>query len=163
MPFIVPLLGTPALISGIDAGNEAWAFSIFGAVLTDANFVAQQALWATLITKVTALQLGVKKTTAYGNETHYAYAQPTNGAAREIALRIAAKDGTTQERFSYQIPAINPATPVYVINVDAKDVVRTDTPTAVTDLITAFNAFAVSPITGNALALYGLRVVRGKK
>jgi hypothetical protein len=163
MPFIVPLLGSPALISGIDAGNEAWSFSIYGAVLDDANWVAQQALWATLITKVTALQLGAKKTTAYGNETHYAYSQPTNGAAREISLRISAKDNTTQERFSYQIPAINPATPVYVLNVDARDVVRTDTPTAITDMITAFNAFAVSPITGNALALYGLRVVRGKK
>lgn len=163
MPFIVPLLGSPALISGIDAGNEAWSFSLFGKLLTDENWVDQQALWATLITKATALQLGAKKTTAYGNETHYAYSQPTNGAAREIALRISAKDGTTQERFTYQLPAINPTTPVYVLNVDAKDVVRTDTPTAITDLLTAFSAFAVSPVTGNALVAYGLRVVRGKK
>jgi len=163
MPFIVPLLGSPALISGIDAGNEAWSFSIFGAVLDDSNWVAQQALWATVITKVTALQLGAKKTTSYGNEIHYTYVQPTNGAARELALRISMKDDTTQERFSYQIPAINPTTPLYVINVDAKDVVRTDSPTAITDVITALNAFAVSPITGNPLAVYGMRVVRGKK
>lgn len=163
MPFIVPLMGTPAGLSGIDAGNEAWSMSLYGLPLDDTNWVAQQALWTTLYGKIRALQLGAVKTSFYGNETHYAYSQPTNGAAREIALRISAKDDTTQERFTYQIPAINPATPVYVLNVDAKDVVRTDTPSAITDLISAFNAFAVSPVTGNQLVLYGLRVVRGKK
>lgn len=163
MPFLVPLLGSPAHISGIDAGNEAYNFSIFGALLDDANWVAQQALWATLITKSTALQLGAKKTAQYGNEVHYAYSQPTNGAAREIALILQCKDTTTQERWSYRLPCINPATPVYVINSDAKDVIRTDTPTAITDFITAFNAFAVSPTTGNAVNIYGLRVGRGNK
>ncbi len=150
-------------MSGIDAGNEAYSFGLFGALLDDANWVDQQALWATLITKATALQLGAKKTTSYGNETHYAYSQPTNGAAREIALIIQAKDSTTQERVALRLPCINPATPVYVINNDAKDVIRVDTPTAVTDFISAFNAFAVNPKTGNALSIYGLRVGRGLK
>ena len=163
MPFVVPLLGTPAMISGIDAGNEAYSFSLWGAPLDDANWVAQQALWATLITKATALQLGAKKTTSYGNETHYTYAQPTNGAAREIALGIQGKDETTQERWSFRLPCINPATPLYVVNADAKDVVRTDSPTAITDFISAFNAFAVSPTTGNPVHVYGLRVTRGLK
>lgn len=163
MPFVVPLLGSPAFISGIDAGNEAYSFSLFGALLDDTNWVDQQALWATLITKATALQLGAKRTTSYGNEVHYTYSQPTNGAAREIALALQCKDTTTQERWSYRLPCINPATPTYVLNNDAKDVVRLDVPTAITDFITAFNAFAVSPTTGNAINIYGLRVARGLK
>ncbi len=163
MPFIVPLMGSPATLSGIDAGNEAWSFGLFGALLTDANWVDQQALWQTLITKSMALELGVKRSAEYGNLVNYAYAQPTNGAAREIALIVQAKDATTQQKFSLRLPAINPTIPVYVVNADAKDVIQLTTPTAITDFITAFNAFAVSPITGNALAVFGLRVGRGGK
>jgi hypothetical protein len=167
MPFIVPLLGSPALLSGIDAGNEAWSFSVYGKVLTAGNFAAQEALWndptAGLVAKAMALVLGAKKTTDYGNEVHYAYTQPVNGAAREIALRISAKDGTTQERFSYQLPTLDPTIPEYILNVDARDAIQITSPTAIADFVTAFEAFAVSPITGNALGVYGLRVVRGKK
>jgi hypothetical protein len=163
MPFIVPLLGSRALISGIDAGNEAWNFSIYGKILTAGNLAAQETLWATLWAAAMALVLGHKKTTAYGNEINYAYTQPTNGAAREIALRISAKDATTQERFSYQLATLDPTIPVYILNVDAKDAIDPSTPAAMTDFIAAFEAFAVSPITGNALGVYGVRVVRGKK
>jgi len=163
MPFIVPLNGSPARLSGIDAGNEAWNFSVYGNVLTAANFVAQQALWTTLFEAAQALILGATKTTEYGNEVHYVYSQPTNGAAREIALRVSAKDATTQERFSYQLPTIDPTIPVYLFNVDAKDAIDTTTPAEMVDFIEAFQAFAVSPVTGNALTVYGVRVVRGKK
>lgn len=163
MPFIVPLLGSPATLGGIDAGNEAWSFGLFGKVLTAGNLVAQEALWATLWAAAMALELGVKRSTQYGNLVNYAYAQPTNGAAREIALIIQAKDTTTQQKFSYRLPAIDPTIPEYVVNADAKDVIKLDSPTTVTDFITAFNAFAVSPITGNALNIFGLRVGRGGK
>jgi hypothetical protein len=163
MPFIVPLLGSPASISGIDAGNEAWSFALFGKILTAANMVAQEALWTTLWTASMALVLGAKKSTLYGNIINYAYAQPTNGAAREIALRVSAKDVTTQERFSYQLPTLDPTIPVYVLNVDAKDAIDPTTPAEMTAFIAAFEAFAVSPVTGNALGVYGVRVVRGKK
>jgi len=163
MPFIVPLEGSPALLSGIDAGNEAWNFSVYGKILTAGNFAAQETLWDTLWTAAMALSLGAKKTTSYGNEIHYAYTQPTNGAAREIALRVSAKDVTTQERFSYQLPCIDPTIPVYIQNVDAKDAIDPSTPSQMTDFIEAFEAFCVSPVTGNALGVYGVRVVRGKK
>ena len=163
MPFIVPLLGSPALLSGIDAGNEAWSFSVYGKVLTAANFVAQQGLFSDLVDAAMAIVLGAKKTTQYGNEIHFAYTQPTNGAAREIALRVSAKDATTQERFSYRLPTIDPTIPEYIDNVDAKDAIKTDAPSTIVDFITAFQAFAVSPVTGNALGVYGLRVVRGNK
>jgi len=166
MPFLVPLLGSPALISGIDAGNEAWSFGIYGKVLTAGNFAAQEALFTGtggLVDKAMAIVLGAKKTTEYGNEIHYAYTQPTNGAAREIALRISAKDATTQERFSYRLPTIDPTIPEYLLNVDAKDAIKLDAPSSIVDFIAAFEAFAVSPVTGNALGVYGIRVVRGGK
>ncbi len=163
MPFLVPLLGSPASLSLIDAGNEPTTFSVYGKVLTAVNFVAQEALFSTLVDSAMALVLGVKKTTQYGNEIHFAYAQPTNGAMREAALRISAKDVTTQERFSYQLGTLDPTIPEYIINVDAKDVIKLDSPSTIVDLVNAFNAFAVSPVTGNALVVYGLRVVRGKK
>jgi hypothetical protein len=163
MPFLVPLLGSPASLRGIDAGNEAWNFSLYGKVLTAGNLVAQEALFSTLVDAAMALVLGAKKTTQYGNEVHFAYTQPTNGAAREIALRVSAKDVTTQERFSYQLQTLDPTLPEYVVSVDAKDVIKVDSPTVITDFTAAFAAFAVSPVTGNALAVYGLRVVRGKK
>ena len=163
MPFIVPLLGSPAVLGGIDAGNEAWVFSLYGAVLDDTNWVAQQALWDTLVTKSTALILGAKKYTEYGNIVNFSYTQPTNGAAREIALIVQAKDTITQQRYSYRLPCIDPLIPSYVENNDAKDVIQVTTPTAIADFVIAFNAFAVSPATGNALSAYGLRVGRGGK
>jgi len=166
MPFIVPLNGSPALLSGIDAGNEAWSFGIYGKLLTAGNFAAQEALFTGtggLVDKAMALILGAKKTTAYGNEVHYSYVQPTNGAAREIALGIQCKDVTTQERFSYRLPTLDPTIPVYIQNINAKDAVDPSTPTAMSDFIAAFEAFAVSPITGNALGVIGVKVVRGLK
>lgn len=163
MPFIVPLLGTPARISGIDAGNEAWSFGFFGAVLSAANWAAKQALFATLVTATDALILGAKKTAQYGDRTNYAYAQPTNGAAREIALSLQCKDGTTQERLSYRLPTLDPTIPVYILNVNARDAIDPLTPAAMVDFIAAFEAIAVNPRTGNALGVYGVKVTRGLK
>jgi len=47
--------------------------------------------------------------------------------------------------------------------VDAKDAIKLDAPSSIVDFIAAFEAFAVSPVTGNALGVYGIRVVRGGK
>lgn len=163
MPFIVPLNGSPALVSGIDAGNEAWSLGVFGKVLTAGNFVAQEALFSTFVDTSMALVLGAKKTTIYGNEVHFSYVQPTNGAAREIALGIQCKDATTQERFSYRLPTLDPTIPVYIANINAKDAVDPTTPSAIVDFLTAWDAFVVSPITGNALDVIGIKVVRGNK
>ena len=163
MPFIVPLLGSPARITGIDAGNEAWSFSLYGVVLTVVNWAAEQALWATVITTAEALILGAVKSTEYGNKTDIVYAQPTNGAARELALILRCKDATTQERLSYRLPTVDPTIPVYIANVDARDAIDPTTPSAMVDFLTAFEAFAKNPRTGNALAVYGVRVGRGGK
>lgn len=162
MPSGVPNEGLASL-SVIDAGNERGTFKVFGTVLTAGNFVAKEALWSTLVDAAMALVLGAKVRTVYGNVENFTYAQPTNGAAREIALLVQYKDGTTGQKFTAKLPTLDPTIPDYVINASAKDVVKVDSPTAITDFITAFNAFAINPYTGNACAVYGLKVVRGGK
>jgi len=152
-----------ASISLRDAGNEPGAFKIFAPVLTAGNFVAKQGLWTTLINTAMALVLGAKASTQYGDSQSFDWAQPTNGAARELALLIAYKDGTTGQRFTTKLPTLNPTIPLYVVNIYAKDVVRTDSPSTITDFIDAFNAIAINPYTTNTCEVIGLRVVRGGK
>lgn len=154
---------SPAVIGFADAGNEKATFRVFGIPLTAGNFVAQQALWTTLKAKVSAIVLGAVTFTEYGNKITELWAQPTNGAAREIKLLVQMKDTTTGERFTASIPTVDPTIPVYVVNVNAKDIVDPTTPTSIVDLATAINAFAISPITGNALEVIGLKVARGLK
>lgn len=156
-------LGTIASLSIRDAGNEPTTFKVFGTVLTAGNFVAKQALWATLWAAAMALVLGHKTQTNYGDQINYDWTQPTNGAAREIALRVRYKDGTTGARFTTKLATLDPTIPLYIINEDARDVIRTDAPSSVTDFITAFNAFVVNPFTGNACVVTGLKVLRGGK
>lgn len=149
----------PATISWRDAGNEIGSFSCYGPLLTAANFDANSDLFDTLVTKAQALVLGSRVKEIYEAEKLIVGTQPTNGAARETKLLIQYRDTTTLERFTATLPTLNPALPLYVVNENAKDVVRLDSPTAVTEFITAFNAFAVNPRTGNAVAIIGLKVV----
>jgi len=149
----------PASISYLDAGNEIGTMRFFGAELNAGNFAAKIALWATLLTATDALALGARKKDVYNDESIYSVSQPTNGAMRESKLLVQYSDNTTGEKFTTTIPTLDPTKPAYVQNVNAKDVVQLDTPTEVTDWITAFEAFAVAPRTGNAVTVKGLKVV----
>lgn len=152
-----------ASLSLVDAGNERGTFKVFGTVLTAGNFVAQTGLWDTLIGTSMALVLGAKARMVYGNVHNYDYDQPTNGAAREIALLVQYKDGTTGQRFTAKLPTLDPTIPDYIVSINAKDVIKVDSPSAITDFITAFNAFVKNPYTTNACEVIGLKVVRGGK
>lgn len=152
-----------ASISVLDAGNERGTFKVFGVPLTAANWTAQQALFTTVVDTAMALVLGVKVKTTYGNVSNFTYSQPTNGAAREIALLVQYKDSTTGQKFTAKLPTLDPTLPDYVINASAKDVVKVDSPDAVVSFIAALNAFMRNPYNGNACAVYGLKVVRGGK
>jgi hypothetical protein len=150
----------PADLLYYDAGNEPSHFKCFGALITADNHDDQVTLWTTLQTKIAALVLGAKAKAVYAEETTFGWSQPTNGAAREVKLLVQSKDSLTGQRgFSNTLPTLNPAIPVYVLNINARDVIRVDTPSAITDFITAFNAFAINPNTGNPLTVIGLKVV----
>lgn len=149
----------PASISYLDAGNEIGTQRFYGASLSAANIVAKVALWATLLTATDALALGNRVKDQYNDESLYAVSQPTNGAAREMKLLVQFKDATTGEKMTTTVPTLDPALPEYVINVNARDVILTTSPSEITDYITAFEAFAVNPRTGNAVTVIGLKVV----
>jgi len=149
----------PASISYLDAGNEIGTMTFYAPVISAANFTANVALWATLLTATDALTLGARKKDVYNDESLYLVAQPTNGAARETKLLVQFQDATTGERMTTTIPTLDPTIPDNVVNINAKDVVELATPAAVADWITAFEAFAVNPRTNNAVTVVGLQVV----
>lgn len=156
-------LGTPATLSLRDAGNEPTSFQVWGTVLTAVNYAAQTTLFDTLVIAAMDLVLGAKASTNYGNKVDFVWAQPTNGAAVEIALKVSYKDATTGQKFTATLGTLDPTIPDYVVNVNARDVVQLSSPPVIVDFITAFNAFAKNPYTGNACTITGLRVGRGGK
>lgn len=153
----------PIDISFRDAGNEIGHMSFFGALIADSddtgNIEGLNTALATFLTKAAAVANGSLAKVVYVHEHIYMTTQPTNGAAREIKLLIQFQDNTTGKSFNTTLPTLNPDIPVYVINKNVKDAVRVDTPAAITELITAFQALAKAPETGNAVTVVGLRVV----
>ena len=149
----------PASITFLDAGNEVSSFSMYGKVITAATFVADTASFATLVTKTNDITLGAEVRHSYGNETLVTAVQPTNGAARETKLLVQYKDTSTGERYTATVPTIDPTVPEYVVNINARDVVRMDAPSAIVDFVSAFEAFAHASRTGNSVEVIGLKVV----
>jgi len=153
----------PVEISFRDAGNEIGTMRFYGALIADSddagNVEELNTAMAAFLTKAGAVANGALQKAVYVHEHLYTTTQPTNGAAREIKLLIQFQDNTTGKAYTTTLPTLNPDIPVYVINKNVKDAVRTDTPTAITDLITAFQNLAKAPETGNAVTVVGLRVV----
>jgi len=142
----------------MDAGNEAGRLEGTARVVigTDAasNLETQVDLFDTFITRVDALTLGAQARQQYVNENTIAWTQPTNGAARETKLLIQYKCTATGKPYTMTIPTIDPTIPDYVININAKDVIRMDSPAEITQLVTAFNAFVVAPDIPNVAGVY---------
>jgi len=153
----------PVEVSFRDAGNEIGTMRFFGALIADSddagNVEELNTVMAAFLTKAAAVANGALQKAVYVHEHLYTTTQPTNGAARELKLLIQFQDNTTGKAYTTTLPTLNPDVPVYVINKNVKDAVRTDTPTAITDLITAFQNLAKAPETGNPITVVGLRVV----
>lgn len=149
---------SPAEISFRDAGNEISTQRFFGKLITAANHDAQGALFATYVGAAAALALGSITKEVYAHETLQIGAIPTNGAMREVKLLVQYSDDTTGEKFTTTLPTLDPTLPEYVSG--AKDVIKLDSPSEITDFITAFEAFAVNPVSPtHAITVYGLKVV----
>jgi len=132
-----------------DAGNETGTMRGTARVVTGtdeaSNLGTQIALYDTFMTRVGALVLGDLMRQSYVNEATSNWSQPTNGAARETKLLVQYQCVITGTTHTMTIPTLNPTLPTYVININARDVLRMDTPVAITQFITAFNAFVVAP------------------
>lgn len=164
MPILAAGTRQGASVSYLDAGGERGSFRVWGAVITAANEAAQSTAWAAVLTAADALALGARVRDSYVDETTYAVARPTNGAAREIALKIIFQDATTGQTWQSLLPTLDISLISYVDNYGAKDVVDLTT-TEVAALVSALNAFPVkNPYNyANNGAVIGAQVVRGFK
>lgn len=164
----MPVLGAgtrqKGSISYLDAGNERGAVSFWLPVITSANEVAQSAAWADVLTAADAITLGARVRDDYVDETTYAAAVPTNGAAREVALQLIARDAGTGQTVRYNIPTLDISLIDYSTNYGAKDVVLLTTAEMVA-LVDALNAMPLkNPYNyANNMSVVGARVVRGLK
>lgn len=150
----------PFEIGYLDAGNELGRCQGYGESLSAANFDAQETLWAAFLAAADAITLGVRKKDRYNDESLYTVSQPTNGAAREIKLLVQMQNDVTGRQFHFTVPTLDPTIPDYIQNINAKDAVSVTSPAAITDFITAAEAFVVDPLAPlNAVSVVGLKVV----
>jgi len=151
-------------IGAVDAGGEKGSVAFWLPVITAANEVAQAAAWATVLTKWDALFLGARYRDVYNDTTTYSVARPTNGAAREVALKLIAKDTTTGQTWDYYCPTVDISKISYVDNYGAKDVVDLTT-TELSEFIAALEAMPLkNPYNyANNMEVIGAQVVRGQK
>lgn len=151
-------------ISALDAGGERGSVSFYLTLLTTGNIVAQTTKWATLMTAWDALFLGARYRDSYADVTTYPVARPTNGAAREIALKLIARDATTGQTINYYLPTLDISLIEYDPNYGAKDVVDLST-TELAAFIAALEDLGLKNpyVYANAMTIVGAQVVRGFK
>jgi len=152
------------VISAIDAGGERASVSFFLTILTTGNIVAQTTAWAALMDAWDALFLGARIQDSYNDVTNYNVSRPANGAAREVSLKLIARDATTGQTVNYYCPTLDISLIEYIPNYGAKDVVDMTT-TELAAFITALEAVGLkNPYAyGNAMTIVGVQVVRGQK
>jgi len=151
-------------IGAIDAGGEKASVSFFLPVITAANEVAQAAAWADVLTAWDALFLGARYQDVYNDKTTYAAARPTNGAMRELSLKLIARDASTGQTVDYYCPTVDQSLISYDPNYGAKDVVDLTT----TELAAFIDALEAMPLKNpwnyaNSMTIVGAQVVRGQK
>jgi len=151
-------------IGAIDAGGEKASVSFWLPVITAANEVAQAAAWANVLTAWDDLFLGARYRDVYNDTTTYAVDRPTNGASREVSLKLIARDSATGQTVDYYCPTIDITKIAYISNYGAKDVVDMTT-TDLAAFVAALNAMPLknpSDYTHN-MTVVGAQVVKGQK
>jgi len=149
---------SPASITVLDQSGETSTFSVFGTILTAANFTAQRTAWATLVGAINDIKLGVNVKTAYGVETTYVANLPgDNNAQRENKLLVQFRDAANGQKFTATIPTIDLTLLAFQSN--AGDFVALDSPTEIADFVTAFEAFVKTPVGNHSVTITGLKFV----
>lgn len=152
-------------VSYLDAGGERGSAKFWLPVVTAANEAALSTKWATLMTAMDAITLGVRVKDSYVDQTTYAAVRPTNGAARELALKVIFQDTTTGQTWDSRIPTLDPASVTYLDNYGAKDVVLIEDGGVIEALFDALTDFPPkNPFNyANNGVVVGMQVVRGQK
>lgn len=151
-------------IGALDAGGEKASVSFWLPVITAANEVAQAAAWDGVLTAWDDLFLGARYRDVYNDTTTYAVSRPTNGAAREISLKLIARDATTGQTVDYYCPTVDISLIEYDPNYGAKDVVDLTT----TELAAFIDALEAMPLKNpfnyaNNMTIVGAQVVKGQR
>jgi len=151
-------------VSYLDAGQERASVRFWLPVITAANEVAQSGFWAALLTALDGLALGVRVRDKYVDDTTYPAVPPTNGAAREIGLKMIFRDAATGQTWDSILPTLDVSLITYDTNYGAKDVVLFEG----TEIVALVDALADITIKNpynyaNNGTLVGLQVVRGFK
>jgi len=136
-----------------DKGGEVGTFSVTGLPIDADTFDDNQALRVTFVAKLVAATLGVLIYSDYGGMK--TVVNPISKAAsasaqRENKVLVRYHDVTLLERMTATIPTIN--LPGLSFETDAKDFVALGTPTFISELVTAWQAFVVNP-RNNALTI----------
>lgn len=167
MPIYPPGTRQKGMAGFIDAGKEKASISMFLPVIDAENEETQTTAWAAWLTAAQALVLGTRYVDKYIDDTYYNAAIPTNGASREIALKLVFRSAATGQTWYSYLPTLNQGLIQYVANYGAKDVVLLSAPAAVATFITATNALTpknpYDPTYADNGTLVDLQVVRGWK
>jgi len=165
MPVLAAGTRQKGSIGYIDAGGEkASVQGLWLPVITAANEAAQSTAWATLLGTMDAITLGARYRDDYVDTTTYAATRPTNGAAREVALKLIVRDATTGQTWPILIPTLDISLISYDPNYGAKDVVdmTTDEVAALIDALEAMPLKNPYNYADNGTVV-GAQVVRGFK
>jgi len=154
---------SPFSCSFKDISKEIGTMRVFGALLSDENWVDQQTLASAFIAALNAVTLGVIVEWTYGNQViSNPVAFPSNPSAqRENKLLVRYFDNSTFEKLTATIPTID--LPNLVFETDAKDFVSKTLWAAggavMTGFVSAWQAFVVNPRTDNATTISALEFV----
>lgn len=153
-------------IGAIDAGGEKASVSFWLPVITAANEAAQSAAWTAVLDAWDDLFLGNRYVDSYVDRTTYPVGRPTNGAMRELSLKLIARSAATGETVNYYCPTIDQSLISFIPNYGAKDVVDMTT-AELAAFISALNAMPLKnpydvAYTDN-MVIVGAQVVKGMK
>lgn len=141
---------SPFDLSFRDKGGEVGNFGVYGLLQNETDFAANNTLAAALKTALDAACLGQLIQWSYGGIqtiVNPSGKASSPSAQRENKLLIRYHDATTLKVMTASIPTID--LPNLVFETDANDFVSLSSPSFMTGLVTAWQAFVVNPETNN--------------
>lgn len=155
---------SPFRMSFRDASDEVGFFGGYGELVTEEDYDAQRAAFVAFVTAVDGITIGQIVETEYAGILTVVnpIAVPTNPVAqRENKLLVRYYDAINFAKFTLSIPTINLTNLVF--EADARDFVSKTLwvggGTNMSTFVTAFQAFAKNPLTGNATVIKSLQFV----
>lgn len=146
-------------LSYMDATGETTTFTVYNGPITALTIAAYLTELGALRAATEALTLGNKSVYTWTGDRDQFFAVPATdpAAQRESKLLVTYKDNTTSKPHSLAIGTIDFSKLTFVPG--AKDAVPLDASAEIIAWITAFQAIAKAPDTGNAVTVTKLRFV----